>query len=108
MRTQRSNGSTTYTYVYSGSQLTWMTIGTTELQFSYDANGRPLALVYNGIVYYYALNLQGDVVAILNMDGDPVVNYTYDAWGKVLSRSGSMASTPGSRNPLRYRGYVYD
>ena len=108
MRTQRTNGTTTYNYVYSGSQLSWMTVGDTELQFTYDASGRPLAVVYNGTVYYYALNLQGDVVAILDMDGDPVVHYTYDAWGNILSSSGSMDTTLGLHNPLRYRGYVYD
>ena len=37
-----------------------------------------------------------------------VVRYAYDAWGKVLSITGSMADTLGVQNPLRYRGYVYD
>ena len=37
-----------------------------------------------------------------------VVGYTYDAWGRVLSTTGSLASTLGTYNPLRYRGYVYD
>jgi RHS repeat-associated protein len=37
-----------------------------------------------------------------------VVEYTYDAWGKLLTTTGSMASTLGVHNPLRYRGYVYD
>ena len=36
------------------------------------------------------------------------VAYTYDAWGKPLTTTGSMASTLGQANPLRYRGYVYD
>ena len=112
LRTGRTNGTTTYTYVYSGSQLSWMTVsdGTVdiEMHFTYDASGRPLAVVYNGIIYYYALNLQGDVVAILNSAGSAVVNYTYDAWGKPLTTTGSKASTLGQDNPLRYRGYVYD
>ena len=30
--------------------------------------------------------------------------YTYDAWGNILSSSGTMAE----KNPLRYRGYYYD
>ena len=34
--------------------------------------------------------------------------YTYDAWGNILSTTGSMASTLGQISPLRYRGYVYD
>ena len=47
-------------------------------------------------------------MAILNTAGQAVVNYTYDAWGNILSCTGSMASTLGQINPLRYRGYVYD
>jgi len=37
-----------------------------------------------------------------------VVRYTYDAWGNLLSTTGSLASTIGVLNPIRYRGYVYD
>ena len=48
------------------------------------------------------------MVAILNSAGTAVVSYTYDAWGKILSTTGTMASTLGLHNPLRYRGYVYD
>ena len=32
----------------------------------------------------------------------------YDPWGKILSASGSLASTLGAIQPFRYRGYVYD
>lgn len=39
---------------------------------------------------------------------DNRTEYTYDAWGKVLSQTGSMAWSLGKENPLRYRGYVYD
>ena len=53
-------------------------------------------------------NLQGDVVAIIDADGNVKVEYTYDAWGKILSISGPMADTLGAVNPLTYRGYVYD
>ena len=50
----------------------------------------------------------GDVVRILNASGAEVVSYAYDAWGKVLSVSGSLSSTVGAANPFRYRGYYYD
>ena len=36
------------------------------------------------------------------------MKYTYDAWGNILTVTGSMANTLGKENPLRYRGYVYD
>ena len=37
-----------------------------------------------------------------------VVEYKYDAWGKPIATTGSMAATLGKRNPFRYRGYIYD
>ena len=108
LRTKRTNGSTTYSYVYNGSRLSQMTVGSNTLYFAYDASGTPLSVTYNGTNYYYATNIQGDVTAILNTSGTAVVQYTYDAWGKLLSTTGSMASVLGVHNPLRYRGYVYD
>ena len=108
MRIRRTNGTVTYGYVYNGSQLSQMTVGSNTLNFSYDANGIPMSVSYNGTTYYYATNLQGDVTAILNASGSPVVSYTYDAWGNPLTVTGSLATTLGTHNPLRYRGYVYD
>ena len=63
---------------------------------------------YNGTDYYFVLNLQGDVVALLNASGTKVVEYTYDAWGNILTTTGALASTLGQQNALRYRGYVFD
>ena len=36
------------------------------------------------------------------------MEYTYDAWGNILTVTGGMANTLGKANPLRYRGYIYD
>ena len=58
--------------------------------------------------YYYILNLQGDVIGILDSAGTQVVSYTYDAWGNLLSTTGTLADTVGQINPIRYRGYYYD
>ena len=107
LRTQRTNGVTTYSYVYDSGLLTEMTVGSNTLRFTYDANGTPLTVIYNGVTFYYATNLQGDVTMIFNASGKPVVFYSYDAWGNPVSLSGSMTSL-GTLNPLRYRGYVYD
>lgn len=110
----------TYDYVYNGDRLsqvkkttsTTTSSGTTSatdtLNFTYDANGTPMSVKYNGTMYYFVTNLQGDVTAILNTSGTAVASYTYDAWGNILTTGGSMASTLGTLNPLRYRGYVYD
>ena len=54
-------------------------------------------------------NLQGDIVGIVDSNGTEVVKYSYDVWGlPMFATEGSMASTLGKANPLRYRGYVYD
>jgi RHS repeat-associated protein len=108
MRTSRTNGTKTYNYVYNGSQLVQMTVGNDTLYFTYGLLG-PTTVTWNGTTYYYALNIQGDVVGIFNEDGNPVVSYAWDTgWGYNPIPEGVMASTLGTLNPLRYRGYVYD
>ena len=107
LRTERSNGSTTYGYVYSGDSLIHMSVGSNLLYFTYEGS-KPTTVTYNGTKYYYVTNLQGDVVAILDGSGNPVVQYVYDTWGKPLSTTGTLADTLGQHNPLRYRGYIYD
>ncbi len=78
------------------------------LDFLYDDSGVILGVVYNGTTYYYRKNLQGDITGIVNSSGTVVVSYTYDALGNPVSITGSMASTLGEINPIRYRGYYYD
>ena len=58
-----------------------------------------------GKIFYYVKNLQGDIVKILDEDGNEKASYVYNAWGNILSQSEDELS---SINPLRYRGYVYD
>ena len=112
LRTKRTNGEDTYDYVYLDGQLVKLTVNDSGneivMYFAYDADGTPLSVNYQGTTYYYATNLQGDVVAIVNQSGNKLVSYTYDAWGKPYPSEGSGANTLGKYNPLRYRGYVYD
>lgn len=108
LRTQRSGGGTTYNYIYNGDKLSQMTKGSDTLNFFYDASGTPMSVQYNGTTYYYVTNIQGDVIAILNGSGSAEVEYLYNAWGELVSTTGSMATTLGVHNPLRYRSYVYD
>ncbi len=48
------------------------------------------------------------VISLFDNADALVVEYEYDAWGKPIAATGSLAATPGKRNPFRYRGYVYD
>ena len=85
-----------------------MTQGNNNLHFWYDAQNRPAIVEFNGTKYGYLYNLQGDVIGLIDSANTEVVKYTYDAWGKPLSVTGSLANTIGYYNPFRYRGYVYD
>ncbi|MBE7067627.1 MAG: RHS repeat-associated core domain-containing protein [Ruminococcaceae bacterium] len=107
MRIRKAIGTNVWRYTYNGSTLSHMTDGTNTLYFSYDSNGA-MAVNYNGTMYYYVQNAQGDVIALVNSSGSEVVSYTYGPWGKLLFVGGSMKDTLGQHNPLRYRGYVYD
>jgi len=79
-----------------------------ELHFFYDAQSKPAFVEYNGTKYRYIHNLQGDIVAIVDAAGNPVVEYKYDAWGTILSRTGTMKDNLGYANPFRYREYIFD
>ena len=74
------------------------------MDFIYDNNGSPYAMVYNGTTYYYVLNLQGDVIGIVDSSGTTMAAYAYDCWGKVVRSGGDLATV----NPIRYRGYYWD
>ena len=78
------------------------------LWFLYDSDGTRVGFTYNGAAYYYMTNAQGDVTGIVDSNVNSVVEYSYDAWGKLLSTTGSMADTVGKINSFLYRGYCYD
>ena len=109
LRVQKTATSTGVTkYTLHGKNVVHMTQGEDELHFFYDAQNRPAVVVYNGAAYAYVKSLQGDIVAILDENGNAVVSYGYDAWGAPLWCTGELAETLGKVQPFRYRGYVFD
>ena len=110
-----TNTATTHYYDYNGNSLICERWGNNTMWFVYDATGAPLGLIYNGTVYYFVTNLQGDVTGITNAGGTLIAQYTYDPWGKPLSvtdANGNDLSNNATHianvNPIRYRGYYYD
>ncbi len=108
IRTSKTVNGTQTKYTYIGTTLVSQKTGNEVINFAYSAGGAPYGFTYNGVSYFYLLNLQGDVIGIYDSTGTIVVQYLYDSWGKLISITGSLADTIGVKNPLRYRGYYYD
>ena len=107
-RTQKTVNGTTTDYLVLENRILQQSDGTNTITFRYDGENKAASFDLNGTEYYYLRNLQGDIAGIVDGTGSLVVEYTYDAWGKLLSITGSLADTVGVLNPLRYRGYYYD
>ena len=127
-----TNGTNSYSYTYNSDGLRasktvngvktdyyWIDgvlqaqkTGSEYIIFLYDESGNAYGfLLKNGTTeeyYYYTFNIQGDITGIVDSSGALVVQYTYSAWGELLSITGALKDTIGIKNPLRYRGYYYD
>jgi RHS repeat-associated protein len=94
------------------------TDGTNKLRYSFTRNGLGQLMTMTDhtgttpVNYFYVLNFRGDVLGLRDKGGNMVVSYTYDAFGSILSATGTAQTADGSllrtENPFRYASYVYD
>ena len=122
VRSSKTVGSTLYRFDTLSGQVThqeWTDSSTQHhLYFIYDDSNQPYAVLHQTdtgtpTLYYYMLNLQGDVIGLLDANGNIAAQYRYTPWGEVtvLTFDGlidNSSNTIGNLNPLRYRGYYYD
>lgn len=109
LRSTKTVNGTTYHYAYAGDKLVWQEWDGNEFFFFYDESNAPIGFWYHpasgsNVTGYYMTTQQGDITRIEDVNGNVLATYEYDAWGKLISSSGSLATI----NPLRYRGYYYD
>ena len=84
------------------------------LYYIHDDNNKLIGFRYNGVTYYYKKNIQEDIIGILDSDYNVIVNYQYDAWGRILSITDNNGNEITNTNhiayinPFRYRSYYYD
>ncbi len=114
IRTGKVVNGVTYTYQVEGSKILNEQYGATTITPIYDNEDSVCGILHNETPLFFLKNLQGDVIAITNKQGEVLARYTYDAWGKVLSVTNASgveitaASHIAHQNPYRYRGYYYD
>ena len=117
VRNSKTVNGTTYNYTTLSGKVMRQQWGSKSLEFVYDDGNQPFAMIYNdgstSTLYYYVLNAQGDVIALLNANGTLAASYNYGAWGNYSvhgadGKKSTDATFIGHINPLRYRGYYYD
>ena len=121
IRTNKIVDGANHIYTLNGTQIVSEAWGNFLLIYLYDESGAPIGMQYRTNSYaanvfdtfYFEKNLQGDIIAVYNADGDKIGSYTYDAWGNctvtVVSGTTTLEkNVVRSYNPFRYRGYYYD
>ena len=98
-----------HNFIYEGNKLINDKTNDYELDFLYDEND----ILYGFIkdkksIYYYIRDVLGNILGITDSFGALIVKYNLDAFGKLISITGSSANTIGKINPFRYKGYYYD
>ena len=119
-RTGKTVGTGQTEYIYAGGQLVSI-LGTNpdyRIDLIYDESGVQSCIYTAGtaapVTYYLIKNAQGDVMQLRDEADTIVANYAYDAFGRLLSvtdidgKAIPDQTSFAHRNPLRYRGYLYD
>ena len=127
IRIGKQQGSSSQVYSLDGDKIMRMAyyngeILAADVRFYYDASGAPTKMrvmdisstgtsVEGDYTFYLVTNPLGDVINILDSNGNRIVEYAYDAFGNAQIRN--IANTTQSQlaidyNPFRYRGYFYD
>ena len=120
----------------SGAKTQGETSESWSITYLYDEYGKPYAGVYRDttgvpanwpapVVFGLVITDRGDVVSLLDANGDPFAAYRYDAWGSPLGpgtdgatgmwwqatasiTDANLAKTISERQVLRYAGYCFD
>ena len=94
-------------YVYFNNLLVEEINPSYRLKFLYDEYDNLYGFYYNDECYFYLKNSLGIIYAIIDQNGNKVVEYTYDPWGKVLNITSSN-DVIKNVNPFIYKSYYYD
>ena len=98
-----------HNFIYEGNKLINDKTNDYELDFLYDENDILYGFIKDKTsIYYYVRDILGNILGITNASGTLIVKYNLDAFGKLISITGSDTNTIGKINPFRYKGYYYD
>ena len=83
--------------------------GQIKFYYNYDINNELVSVEYQNQIYFYIKDMFGVIHSIVDRNGNVMVSYEYDEWGKLINL---IASTPNHPivvyNPYIYKSYYYD
>ena len=107
-RIKKDNNGNITNYYYSGDRLITEINNSYRLDYIYDENSQLIGFIHDSNKYLYIRDVLQNILGIIDINGNVVVKYDCDAFGKINNITGSKASTIGKYNPFRYKGYYYD
>jgi RHS repeat-associated protein len=108
IRTSKTVDGVKHTYILDGTKILKETWGSSSIVPLYDNEDAVCGMIYDNTPYYFHKNLQGDIITITDKNGNGIVGYTYDAWGKCTVTFDVSGCDVATVNPYRYRGYYFD
>lgn len=113
LRTKKSINGVETKYYLQGSNIIAEEKNGQTIHYIYNEQNQLVGFEHQQSKYFYVRDLLGVIRNIIDINGNIVVTYKYDAWGnhKVYDSSNAEntnTSFIGNINPFRYKGYYYD
>ena len=100
-----NNTDETTEYFYEGNNLVLETCNNYKIYYYYDENNDLIGFKYNNQKYYYIRNAFKTIEKVIDNNGNIVISYRYDPYGKVIMTT-KVNNAP--INHFLYKGYYYD
>ena len=111
IRTKKETEEGTTEYSLIGSKIMKMekvtSSGKITMYFTYDQRDELQSVTESNKEYYYIKDITGNIIKIKDEEGNSIVEYKYDAYGKV-EKTIIENNNISKYNPFIYKGYYYD
>ena len=88
-----------------GNNLILETCNNYKIYYYYDENNDLIGFKYNNQKYYYIRNIFKTIEKVIDNNGNIVISYRYDPYGKVIM---TTKANNAPINHFLYKGYYYD
>ncbi|MBO5716486.1 MAG: HNH endonuclease [Clostridia bacterium] len=101
------NGITTK-YAYLGDKVVSIEKDSDSVYYILDNDLNYVGVKYNEVKYYFSVDPFGNVMGLVDCDGNVVVEYLYDIWGTIIKVDGTLAESLGALNEITNLNGIYD